>query len=187
DKDVIMDDGTIVSLVQACKETGTLDLCRQIHFGILASRGDPSLLLATAFIYAYGTCASIADAWAVFDVLLEPDVVSWSALFAGHAKDGNFTLSFGTFECMKGAVVDLLGRVGELERAEDMLSRMPGQPDLAMWLCLLSACQKHGNFVLGKRIFSHAIKLHPDKASAYVMMSKIFSNFSLWHHTSEVE
>ncbi|MCO5608846.1 hypothetical protein L7F22_063064 [Adiantum nelumboides] len=234
EKNVILDDGSIVSLVQACTVTGGLDLCRQIHFDILASRGDPSLRLTTAFIHAYGSCASMVDAWAVFDVLLEPDVVSWSALITGYANDGSFKSSFGTFECMKGAgikpdevtflsllstcshaglvnkgveffksmnkeyglipnfdhfvtVVDLLGRVGELERAEDMLSRFPGQPDLAMWLCLLGACQKHNNFALAKRIFSHAVLLLPDKAFAYCMMSNIYSNYRLWDHTSEVD
>src|SRR5262249_50744397 len=132
DKDLILGDGTIVSLVQAYKETGTMDLCRQIHFDILASRGDPSLLLTTAFIHAYGSFASMVDAWALVDVLRDPDVVSWSALIAGYDKDDSFASSCGTFECMKGAGVE---------------------PNEVTFLSLLSACSHTGLVNKGVEFF----------------------------------
>jgi pentatricopeptide repeat protein len=220
---VIADDATLVCVIQACSEAGTLGVCRQIHFDILSTRQDRSLLLSTAFVRAYGNCSSMVDALAVFDGLPEPDVVAWSALISGYARGGNYARSFQVYDRMKLSdiepnrvtflslltacghggrvekgvemfesmttdyalapkaehfvtIVDLLARVGDLERAEEVLSRMPMQPDLALWLCLLAACRKHGNVELGKRVFDRAVSMQPDKAAAYVMMSNIYND-----------
>ena len=48
------------------------------------------------------------------------------------------------------------------------------EPNLEMWLSLLGACQKHGNFKLGKYAFDHAVSLNPEKAAVYVLMSNIW-------------
>lgn len=78
-----------------------------------------------------------------------------------------------------GSMVDLLGRAGDLESVEEMLLRMSRQPDPNMWLCLLGACQKHGNVDLGKRAFDFAMHLQPKQAAAYVLMSNIYADAEL--------
>ncbi|KAH7282103.1 hypothetical protein KP509_35G011900 [Ceratopteris richardii] len=232
-KGVIIDSGALISLLQACRDTGTFELCKQVHFDIVAAEED-DLLLTTALVHAYSYCSSMVDARAVFNTLLEPDLVSWNSLITGHTKLGSYALSFETFDCMKregikpnevtfltllstcghaglvskgielfesmskeyglipkidhfGTLVDLLGRTGNLKTAEDMLLRLPGEPDLAMWLCLLDACQKHGNLILGEHVFNQAVLLYPDSASAYVMMSNMYANEGLWESARLVD
>jgi pentatricopeptide repeat protein len=42
-------------------------------------------------------------------------------------------------------MVNLLGRAGWLEEAENMIKAMPCRPEVAAWGALLGACRIHGN------------------------------------------
>jgi pentatricopeptide repeat protein len=44
------------------------------------------------------------------------------------------------YTCM----VDLLGKAGHIQEAEELISRMPFRPRVLVWQALLSACQLHG-------------------------------------------
>eukprot|EP00250_Pteridium_aquilinum_P032610 c46229_g1_i1 orf=53-349(-) len=76
------------------------------------------------------------------------------------------------FTCM----VDLLGRAGNFRTLVDLLMRIPVQPDLNLWLCLLGACRIHGNVELAKMAFENAVDLQPTGTAAYVLMSNIYSS-----------
>jgi hypothetical protein len=47
-------------------------------------------------------------------------------------------------------MVDLLGHVGLLDKAEDFIIKMPIKPDSTVWRCLLGACRIHNNLKVGK-------------------------------------
>ncbi|KAM1122377.1 hypothetical protein ACFX2I_003939 [Malus domestica] len=50
-----------------------------------------------------------------------------------------------------GCMVDLLGRAGLLEEAEELILNMPIQPNDVTWKALLGACKMQGNIEMGKR------------------------------------
>jgi len=50
------------------------------------------------------------------------------------------------YACM----VDLLGRAGHLQEAENMIKGMPCKPNADVWRALLSACKIHGNVEMGE-------------------------------------
>jgi pentatricopeptide repeat protein len=52
------------------------------------------------------------------------------------------------YTCM----VDLLGRAGHLQEAENMIMAMPCEPHVAPWMALLGACRIHGNVEMGERV-----------------------------------
>jgi pentatricopeptide repeat protein len=62
-------------------------------------------------------------------------------------------------------IVDLLGRAGRLQEAEDMIHAMPYKLSAPVWKALLSACRIHGNVEMGERITEQVLKLDPDNAS----------------------
>lgn len=228
------DNVTIVCILQACGKTGSLDLCRQVHHTVASSNTNLSPLLANTLIHAYGRCASMADAQIVFESLPQPDVMSWTALIAGYARQGNVAACLHMYQemqrmgtkpdgvtflsilaacCHAGLVargveyfdsmnrdyditpniehyssmVDLLGRAGDFTRVEHLLSTMPMKPNLAIWSSLLGACRKHGKIALGEQAFDGAVSLEPKHASAYVLMSNIYSDAGLWHLANEVK
>lgn len=222
------DEITVVCFLQACSRSGRLGVLRQTHEALLVSAGKQELssLLGNTLISAYGRCGSLTEAQAAFDALPQPDVVSWNALIAAYARQGQSAACLGCYDRLcsagvkpdgvtflsllsacshaglvdKGAeyfdlmtsrhgiapetrhfdtMVDLFGRAGRFARVEALLLTMPGSPDLVMWLCLLGACRKHSNVVLGEQAFRGAVRLHPQHPAAYVLMANIYADAGL--------
>ncbi|KAJ7513862.1 hypothetical protein O6H91_23G017100 [Diphasiastrum complanatum] len=73
-------------------------------------------------------------------------------------------------------VVDMLGRSGYLEEAEELVQIMSSQPDNAVWMALLSACKKYGNLQMGERVAKQILVLDPKNVSAYVLLSTIYAS-----------
>jgi pentatricopeptide repeat protein len=72
-------------------------------------------------------------------------------------------------------VVDLLGRAGHLQEAEDMIKAMPYNPNVAVWMALLGSCRIHGNVEMAERVVKQVIELEPENAAGYVLLSNIYA------------
>ncbi|KAJ7563082.1 hypothetical protein O6H91_03G096300 [Diphasiastrum complanatum] len=92
-------------------------------------------------------------------------------LFDSMCKDHGVTPTVDHYACM----VDLLGRAGCLADAEDLINKMPMQPDAVVWMTLLGAARNCGHVEIGRRAFDSAVKLQPENASAYVLLSNIYA------------
>eukprot|EP00250_Pteridium_aquilinum_P002058 c12266_g1_i1 orf=281-4573(+) len=77
------------------------------------------------------------------------------------------------------SLLDLLGRAGDLAKAEDLLSITTVDSNLVMWLSLLRACGKHHNMKLGKVAFDQAVRMQPEQAVAYILMSNLYADTDL--------
>jgi pentatricopeptide repeat protein len=49
-------------------------------------------------------------------------------------------------------MVDLLGRAGHMQEAEDLIKTMPFEPHVAVWKVLLGACRIHCNVLMGGQV-----------------------------------
>ncbi|XP_022983674.1 pentatricopeptide repeat-containing protein At1g08070, chloroplastic-like [Cucurbita maxima] len=85
-----------------------------------------------------------------------------------------------------GCMVDLLGRAGKLQEAEELLNRMPMTPDVATWGALLGACKKHGDSELGRRVGRKLIELQPDHDGFHVLLSNICASKGKWDDVLEI-
>ncbi|XP_008776505.3 pentatricopeptide repeat-containing protein At2g42920, chloroplastic [Phoenix dactylifera] len=74
-----------------------------------------------------------------------------------------------------GCMVDVLGRAGLLEEAEELIQRMPMRPDSLLWGSLLSACRIHGNAEIGGRAGARIMELDPRDSGGYVLLSNTFA------------
>jgi len=72
-------------------------------------------------------------------------------------------------------MVDLLGRAGHLQEAENIIQGMPCKPDAAVWITLLGACRIHGNLEMGERVAKRVLELEPKNAAGYVMLSNLYA------------
>src|SRR6185503_11146103 len=72
-------------------------------------------------------------------------------------------------------LVDVLGRSGRLEEAENLINKMES-PDIITWKALLGACRLHNDVERAKRISENIIKLDPKDASTYVLLGNIYSS-----------
>lgn len=71
-------------------------------------------------------------------------------------------------------MVDLLGQVGDLDKAVEVIKEMPCASDLRLWLTLLSACRKWGNWKIGRWVFEQAACVEEKDAATYICMSNIY-------------
>ncbi|KAJ7536443.1 hypothetical protein O6H91_12G069800 [Diphasiastrum complanatum] len=93
-------------------------------------------------------------------------------LFDSMCKTHGVTPTMEHYACM----VDLLGRAGCLADAEDFIIKLPIQPDSVVWMTLLGAARNYGHVEIGRRAFDCVVKLEPENASAYVLLSNIYAD-----------
>ncbi|CAL5378554.1 unnamed protein product [Camellia sinensis] len=85
-----------------------------------------------------------------------------------------------------GCVVDILGRVGLLTEAEELINSMPMEPNAAVWGALLGACRKHGNVELGERVGKILLELEPQNSGRYALLSNIYAKAGRWEDVANV-
>jgi hypothetical protein len=83
-------------------------------------------------------------------------------------------------------VVDLLGRAGLLNEAENFIKKMKLKADAVMWRALLSACKIHGNVDIGQRAAEHILELEPHDASTYILLSNMYSLAGKWDDATRI-
>lgn len=80
------------------------------------------------------------------------------------------------YACM----VDLLGRSGDLQEAEELILSMPIVPDAVVWGSILSACKIHNDFERGIRMAKLAIESDPENDGYYITISNMYDSIGNW-------
>lgn len=85
---------------------------------------------------------------------------------------------FGIVPSMEhyGCMVDLLGRAGLLEDAEDFILAMPEKPNSIIWGAFLSACRTYKDLKRGNVAFRHLTELEPMSGDRYKLAGLMFRN-----------
>ncbi|XP_058105833.1 pentatricopeptide repeat-containing protein At2g29760, chloroplastic-like [Magnolia sinica] len=83
-------------------------------------------------------------------------------------------------------VVDLLGRVGRVNEALEIIKRMPIAPDGVVWGALLSACRTHNNAPLAESVVKHIIEMDPMNSGSYILLSNIYAARCQWEDVANV-
>ena len=100
-EDVSLDDISMICILQGCSGRGSLGICENIHFAIVASGFDENSSVSATLIHAYGNCMRTSDARAIFNKQSDPDVVAWNACISGYAGEGNMQEVVIMFERLK--------------------------------------------------------------------------------------
>ncbi|XP_071725366.1 pentatricopeptide repeat-containing protein At5g44230-like [Rutidosis leptorrhynchoides] len=103
-------------------------------------------------------------------------------IFKSMEDDYGVTPSPDHYTCM----VDLLGRVGHLNEALELIKKMPVKPHGGVWGALLGACRIHGNPEIAQIAASHLFELEPDSIGNYILMSHIFASAGMWEDASKI-
>ncbi|XP_042494694.1 pentatricopeptide repeat-containing protein At1g08070, chloroplastic-like [Macadamia integrifolia] len=102
--------------------------------------------------------------------------------FESMSKDYSLVPKIEHYGCM----VDLLGRAGLLEKAEEFVKTMPIKPDSVIWGSLFSASQVHKNVDVGERAMKYLLKMDPENIGNYVTLSNIYACTGRWDDVAEV-
>ncbi|GLU11044.1 hypothetical protein SLE2022_278160 [Rubroshorea leprosula] len=75
------------------------------------------------------------------------------------------------YACM----VDLLGRAGRLEEAENLIKKMPIPPNEVVLGSLLGSCSVHRKIELGERVLQQLIQMDPHNVGYQILLSNMYS------------
>ncbi|XP_073152918.1 pentatricopeptide repeat-containing protein At4g37170-like [Henckelia pumila] len=116
---------TYAGVLNACAGQTTEGLGRQVHGNMIRLGFDPYSFASSALVHMYAKCGSVDRAHRVFKWLPRPDLVSWTSLIIGYAKNGQPHHALQLFELL-------------LESGD--------KPDHVTFVGVLSACT-HAGFV----------------------------------------
>ncbi|XP_057835812.2 pentatricopeptide repeat-containing protein At3g24000, mitochondrial [Cryptomeria japonica] len=178
--------------------------CGSIEDAYLVFREMPSrdVVSWTSIIKAYAQNGCGKDALKLYEKMLssglKPDHVTFvGVLFAcshaGLVNEGrhlfnSMALDYGItpqtqhYACM----IDLLGRAGHMNEAEDLLRKMPVKPDGIVWKSLLAACRIHKNTKLGKYAAENLFELEPQNSAPYVLLSNLYAAAGKWDEVAKI-
>lgn len=87
------------------------------------------------------------------------------------------------YACM----VDLYGKVGELEKAERLIKEMPIEPDVVVWGAFIGACAMHSNWKLSEFAVEGIERLKKDHPAVYTMSLKVHAEEGSWSRVMELK
>ncbi|XP_057467886.1 pentatricopeptide repeat-containing protein At3g26630, chloroplastic [Actinidia eriantha] len=131
---VMPNEFTLVSLLVACAELGSLRLGRWIHDFALKNGFEFGVFLGTALIDMYSKCGSLEDANQVFDSMQVKSTATWNSMITS------------------------LGVHGRGEEALDLFAKMEmanTHPDAITFVGVLCACVRTNNVAEGQRYFKY--------------------------------
>eukprot|EP01018_Ginkgo_biloba_P031942 Gb_37802 [translate_table: standard] len=91
--------------------------------------------------------------------------------FDSMSQDHNIIPSVEHYACM----VDILGRAGCLNEAEDFIKNVSFEHGALLWRILLGACRIHGNVEIAERVAECLLELEPHNSATYVLLSNIYA------------
>ncbi|GAB2277405.1 hypothetical protein Dimus_012110 [Dionaea muscipula] len=85
-----------------------------------------------------------------------------------------------------GCMVDLLGRVGCLAEAYELIKTMPMRPNATLWGSLLSASRTHGDVEAAECAIKELIHLEPWNSGNYVLLSNLYAEGGRWEEVEDL-
>ncbi|KAI4306051.1 hypothetical protein L6164_029363 [Bauhinia variegata] len=185
-------------LIDMYGKCGRLDDAMSLFYEV--SRETP--VPWNAIISCHGIHGHGEDALKLFkDMLAEgvmPDHVTFVSLLSACSHSGLVDEGQRCFDVMQreykirpslkhyGCMVDLLGRAAYLDKAYNLVTNMPVQPDASIWGALLGACRIHGNVELGKYASDRLFEVDSENVGYYVLLSNMYANVGKWEGVVKV-
>lgn len=187
------------SLIDMYSKCGCLDVACRV-FDSLPNR---DLVSWNAIITGFGLHGDYNLAWQYFEAMqrecLKPDEVSFVCLLCASSYMGLVDKACSHFNSMRldhgivpelehyNCMVELLGCVGSLTEAEDLLLLMPFQFNVAGWTSLLGNCRRYRCVELGRLCFDHIAEMDDEYAFAFVHMSGIYADANMWEDVEKMQ
>ncbi|XP_071695776.1 putative pentatricopeptide repeat-containing protein At5g37570 [Rutidosis leptorrhynchoides] len=169
EKDVRVNEASVMSVLTACAHLGRLDKGEWVHAYIKSNENNIiiDVLLSTALLTMYAKCGAMDLAKQVFDEMPERTIVSWNSMIMGY------------------------GMHGQGEKALEMflnLEKSDIVPNDTTFVCLLSACTHAGMVLEGWWYFDlmqRVYKIKP-KVEHYGCMVDLLSRAGLMNDSEEM-
>ncbi|KAG0598862.1 hypothetical protein M758_12G106600 [Ceratodon purpureus] len=194
----VSDMGVGNALVHMYAKCGSIIDARQV-FDQMTSR---DIISWTTLIRGYAQYGSGRDALEIFEQMktegIQPDERTFVGVlsacshaglveegrhyFASLSRDHGLNPTVEHYGCM----VDLLGRAGHLDEAEDVIKNMPLKAGAPIWGALLGACKIHNNLAMAERAAEQCLRCQPQDAGVYVLLSHMYAEAGEWDSVAKL-
>jgi pentatricopeptide repeat protein len=186
------------SLIDMYAKCGSILAARQV-FDKTSQR---DVISWNAMIAGYGIHGCGEDAILLFSQMhqagLKPDNITFIGILSACSRAGLVNEGWQYFkqmmECYQimpsvehcACMVDLLGRAGHLDEAQNFVKKMTLEPDACVWGALLGACRIHHSVEIGEQAAQHLLELEPQNPGNYVLLSNIYAAAGRWNDVAKV-
>ncbi|KAI7734643.1 hypothetical protein M8C21_026331, partial [Ambrosia artemisiifolia] len=186
------------SLVDMYSKCGSVTDARLSFISI----ANPNVAAYTALINGYAHHGMCSEAILLFEnmvnVGVKPNAVTFVGVLSACAHAGWVNEGMKYINQMKKSynikptiehftyAVDLLGQSGRIQEAEELITKMPFEPDGVMLAALLKSCWLWLDQEVGQRVAKKMVKKDHKLISAYVIMSNIYSGVGRWKEKMEI-
>eukprot|EP01018_Ginkgo_biloba_P025036 Gb_28343 [translate_table: standard] len=156
----------------------------------------------TAMIAGYGNHGNGNEAVCLFEEMqrvgTKPNHITFLAVLSACSHAGLVDKGWQIFDSMRrdhhitpsskhyACFVDLLGRAGHLDEAQEFIHEIQIEPDASILGALLGACRISSDMELGKRTAERLIELTPENPGNYVFLSNIYAADGRWEDVEKV-
>ncbi|KAK1403311.1 Pentatricopeptide repeat-containing protein [Heracleum sosnowskyi] len=129
---------------------------------------------------------------------VKPDKVTFLCVLNGCNHSGLIEEGKMVFNLMKtvheihpdrkhySCMVDLFGRAGLLEDAEELLKQAPRKDDSVLWSSLLRSCRIHRNEDVGRRVTYKLMDLEPEDPEIWLQASNFYAEIGEFDTSSHI-
>ncbi|KAH6772845.1 Pentatricopeptide repeat superfamily protein [Perilla frutescens var. hirtella] len=188
----------MTALVDMYAKCGAIHTARKLFDGT----DERHVTTWNAMIDGYGTHGFGKEAVELFDDMcrgdISPNDVTFLCIISACSHSGLLQEGRQYFTIMKekyglepamdhyGAMVDLLGRAGQLEEAWDFIQKMAVEPGINVYGAMLGACRIHKNVDLGEKAADKLFELEPDEGGYHVLLANMYAIASMWQKVAKV-
>ncbi|KAL3569263.1 hypothetical protein D5086_029153, partial [Populus alba] len=156
---LVPDNLTYPFLVKACTQNGSLDMGIQAHGQIIRHGFDNDVYVQNSLVTMYSTLGDVTSARKLFDKMPEKNLVTWSVMISGYAKNSFFDKAIELYfllqsegvqanETVMVSVIASCAHLGALElgeRAHDYILRNKMTVNLILGTALVDMYARCGS------------------------------------------
>ncbi|KNA14933.1 hypothetical protein SOVF_102810 [Spinacia oleracea] len=151
---VVLDSYLLPAVAKACAGLSAFRLGRQVHGLAQVSGCSSDVVVQSSLVHMYVKCRRLGIAHKVLDGIPEPDVVTYSAIIAGYARNGD---------------------VGMAKRLTNDMGKLGLEPNLVSWNGLIAGFNQSGRYLEAIYVFldMHLRGCQPDGSSFSSVLAAI--------------
>lgn len=176
----------VPTILKACSALEALSVGTMVHAFVIRKMLELDVFVGNSLIDMYAKCGKLSSSHQVFDLMVERDVVSWTALVAAYADAGFLDEALDTFESMQlsGVKPDLISwnalisgsaQNGEIDVAFQLLEEMQekgSKPQVSSWNGIISGCVQNEYFEDALDLFCRMhLSENPDAVTIVAVLS----------------
>ncbi|OEL33809.1 putative pentatricopeptide repeat-containing protein [Dichanthelium oligosanthes] len=186
------------ALLDLYSKCGNLDSAIRVF----ESTTEKDVVLWSSMIAGYGAHGLGQQAVALYQRMIassiKPNSVTFVSVLSACSHSGLVQEGTQIFDSMtrvygvmpnpehQSAMVDLLGRAGELQAAIRVIREMDGRAVAHTWCALLAACREHNNTEISETVAENLLKLDPDHVGYYNLLTNIYAFDEKWESVKEM-